>query len=61
MQVNFEWIYLFSLQQSCDRPDMAAKVFMLKVERFMSLMKEQHILGKIIAYVYVVEFQKRGE
>lgn len=40
---------------------MAARVFMLKVDHFMDLIKNKHILGKVIAYVYIIEFQKRGK
>lgn len=40
---------------------MASRVFMLKTDEFMRLMTKEHILGKVVAYVYVIEFQKRGK
>jgi hypothetical protein len=43
-----------------DRPDLIVRVFRAKLEDLKKQLFKKHILGKVIAYVYVVEFQKRG-
>lgn len=43
-----------------DRPDLIVRVFRAKLEDLKKQLLEKHILGKVIAYAYVVEFQKRG-
>nr|XP_025879297.1 uncharacterized protein LOC107280177 isoform X2 [Oryza sativa Japonica Group] len=43
-----------------DRPDLVVRVFRAKLEDLKKQLFEKHILGKVIAHVYVVEFQKRG-
>lgn len=43
-----------------DRPDLVARVFRAKLEELKKELFERHMLGQVMAYVYVVEFQKRG-
>ncbi|XP_043462427.1 uncharacterized protein LOC122498651, partial [Leptopilina heterotoma] len=43
-----------------DRPDIVARVFQQKVKSLMSELKDKNIFGLVLAYVYVIEFQKRG-
>ncbi|XP_071681794.1 uncharacterized protein [Lolium perenne] len=43
-----------------DRPDLVARVFRAKLETMKDMLTKNHILGVVKAYVYVVEFQKRG-
>ncbi|XP_048502683.2 uncharacterized protein LOC104896527 [Beta vulgaris subsp. vulgaris] len=43
-----------------DRPDLLTRVFHAKFEELKKDVLERGILGKVVAYVYVVEFQKRG-
>ena len=43
-----------------DRPDLVTRVFRAKLEVLKKKLMENDILGKVRAYVYVVEFQKRG-
>nr|XP_051194446.1 uncharacterized protein LOC127307725 isoform X1 [Lolium perenne] len=43
-----------------DRPDLIVRIFRAKLEDLKKQLFKKHILGKVIAYVYVVEFQKRG-
>uniref|UniRef100_K3YL66 ATP-dependent DNA helicase n=3 Tax=Setaria italica TaxID=4555 RepID=K3YL66_SETIT len=43
-----------------DRPDLVVRVFRAKLEEMKKELLEEHILGKVKAYTYVVEFQKRG-
>lgn len=42
------------------RPDLVAKIFNLNVKEVMKDLTENRISGKIIAYVGVIEFKKRG-
>ncbi|XP_072146336.1 uncharacterized protein [Setaria viridis] len=43
-----------------DRPDLVVRVFRAKLEEMKKELLEKHMLGKVKAYTYVVEFQKRG-
>ena len=47
-------------QTSLDRPDIVSRVFALKVKQLMKDIKEEQIFGKVLAYMYTIEFQKRG-
>ncbi|KAL4436594.1 hypothetical protein ABPG75_003733 [Micractinium tetrahymenae] len=47
-------------QAAVDRPDLVDRVFKLKLDFLLNLLTEQKILGKTIAKIFVVEFQKRG-
>ncbi|PWZ34171.1 hypothetical protein Zm00014a_031851 [Zea mays] len=43
-----------------DRPDLVVRVFHVKLQELKHRLTKQDILGKVRAYVYVMEFQKRG-
>ncbi|ONM55010.1 hypothetical protein ZEAMMB73_Zm00001d020494 [Zea mays] len=43
-----------------DRADLVVRVFHAKLQELKHRLTKQDILGKVRAYVYVVEFQKRG-
>ena len=43
-----------------DRPDLVSRVFKAKLEELKNDLFKKQILGPIAAYVYVIEFQKRG-
>ncbi|XP_021835604.1 uncharacterized protein [Spinacia oleracea] len=43
-----------------DRPDLITRIFHAKFEEFKSDVVDKSALGKVVAYVYVVEFQKSG-
>jgi hypothetical protein len=43
-----------------DRPDLVVRVFHAKLQELKHRLTKHDILGKVCAYVYVVEFQKRG-
>jgi len=43
-----------------DRPDIVARVFQLRVEELMRDIMDRHVLGRIVAFTRVIEFQKRG-
>lgn len=43
-----------------DRPDLVARVFQAKLSALLELLTVKHILGQVIGFTYVVEWQKRG-
>ena len=43
-----------------NRPDLVARVYKLHLKELLKDIKEKHIFGIPVAYVYVIEFQKRG-
>ena len=47
-------------QTAADRPDLTSRVFHIKLQELLKDLCTKQCLGKVIAYVYVVEFQKRG-
>lgn len=47
-------------QQPHDRPDLLTRVFHARLKELKKDVLERYVLGKVIAYVYVIEFQKRG-
>ena len=47
-------------QSPSDRPDLIARVFHEKVKEIMKLITKSGILGKVVGYVWTIEFQKRG-
>ncbi|ONM53446.1 hypothetical protein ZEAMMB73_Zm00001d019636 [Zea mays] len=51
---------LLPRQTPQDRPDLVVRVFHAKLQELKHRLTKQDILGKVRAYVYVVEFQKRG-
>ncbi|XP_076047306.1 uncharacterized protein LOC143028827 [Oratosquilla oratoria] len=44
----------------CDRPDMVSWVFKLKVEALIDDFTKNHIVGRVKAFLYSIEWQKRG-
>ncbi len=47
-------------QQPQDRPDLVTRVFKIKLKELINDIHKKHILGRMIAGIYVVEFQKHG-
>ncbi|CAF1613761.1 unnamed protein product [Adineta ricciae] len=47
-------------QMPADRPDLITRVFKLKLNQIIDDIFKRHILGRTIANVFVIEFQKRG-
>ncbi|PKY61229.1 hypothetical protein RhiirA4_298857, partial [Rhizophagus irregularis] len=47
-------------QSAVDRPDLTARVFHMKLRELLKDLCEKHCLGKVAAFVYVIEFQKCG-
>jgi hypothetical protein len=46
-------------QTPADRPDLTARVFQLKLKSIVKDLYKNGILGKAIAHIHVIEFQKR--
>jgi Helitron helicase-like domain at N-terminus len=47
-------------EQSSDRPDLVARIFKLKLAEMINDLTVVGVLGVSIAFVYTIEFQKRG-
>ena len=47
-------------QTPADRPDLVARVFALKLKHLRKRIKKDGVLGKMIAFVLSIEYQKRG-
>lgn len=47
-------------EQTSDRPDLIARVFKIKLDSLLADLTKHGVLGKSIAFVYSIEFQKRG-
>ncbi|KAI2514302.1 helicase [Fragilaria crotonensis] len=47
-------------QTANDRPDLVARVFHLKFTEMMSDLQKRQVLGRVVAAIYTIEFQKRG-
>ena len=64
MTCNPKWPEIVSelhvSQTPQDRPDIAARVFKLKKDQLMDDLVHGGVLGTVVAYMYVIEFQKRG-
>ncbi|KAH1086548.1 hypothetical protein GYH30_018184, partial [Glycine max] len=46
--------------KAADRLDIISRVFKLKYEQMLMDLTKNHMLGKVIVYMYIIEFQKRG-
>ncbi|THH29066.1 hypothetical protein EUX98_g5120 [Antrodiella citrinella] len=47
-------------QTPSDRPDLVARVFQMKKQAIMDDIFRHGVFGSVVAYVYTIEFQKRG-
>ncbi|PIA49665.1 hypothetical protein AQUCO_01300438v1 [Aquilegia coerulea] len=47
-------------QSALDRPDLVARVFELKRKAIMDEIEKKEIFDRVVAKVYIIEFQKRG-
>ena len=45
-------------QKPEDRPDVLSRIFKIKLDNILSIIKSGEIFGSVITYLYVVEFQK---
>jgi hypothetical protein len=64
MTCNPEWPEikreLLPGQTAYDRPDLVARVFQLKKKALIQYIYKHGLFGSAVAYVYTIEFQKRG-
>ena len=64
MTCNPKWQEITSVlsaeQKPQDRPDVVSRVFYLKMQQLLNDLTVGEALGKVIAYLAVVEWQKRG-
>jgi len=64
MTTNPDWLEiqreLLPGQTSYDRPDLVARVFKMKLQELLDDVCKRNVFGRVSAYVYVIEFQKRG-
>ena len=51
---------LFNGQKPSDRPDLIVRAFNLQLKELICDIMKRDLLGKVIAMVYVIEFQTRG-
>lgn len=51
---------LYPGQQPEDAPHIVSRVFHLKLHSLLNILTTKDVLGKLKAFVYVIEFQKRG-
>ncbi|KAH7697675.1 hypothetical protein AAVH_35240, partial [Aphelenchoides avenae] len=47
-------------EYSTDRPDIIARVFDMKKDALMAELREGRCFGELVAWIFVIEFQKRG-
>ncbi|KAI5402012.1 hypothetical protein KIW84_066465 [Lathyrus oleraceus] len=45
---------------SQDRPNIIFRVFKIKFDELLCDLTKKHVLGRVVAYIYTIEFQKRG-
>ena len=63
MTTNPDWVEIkceLPGQTAYDRPDLVARVFKLKKDELLKDIYKRRVIGSVAAYVYVIEFQKRG-
>ncbi len=51
---------LLPVQQPQDRPNLVTRMFKIKLKELINDIHKKHILGRTIARIYVIEFQKHG-
>ena len=47
-------------ETAANRPDLVARVFRIKFQVLLDKLLKEHVLGKVVSYSWVIEFQKRG-
>ena len=51
---------LLSGQNAQDRSELISRVFNMKLKAILNDILKENIFGKVLAYLYTIEFQKRG-
>ncbi|XP_059308268.1 uncharacterized protein LOC132059626 isoform X1 [Lycium ferocissimum] len=52
--------HLLSTDEAQNRPDLISRVFRAKIAELKTDISKRNIFGKVAAYMYTIEFQKRG-
>ncbi|XP_070003189.1 uncharacterized protein [Nicotiana sylvestris] len=64
MTCNPSWMkieeHLSSSDEAQNRPDLISRVFRAKIEELKTDILKRNIFGKVVAFMYTVEFQKQG-
>nr|XP_027118421.1 uncharacterized protein LOC113735625 [Coffea arabica] len=64
MTCNSSWPeiknHLLHTDEAQNRPDLITRVFRAKIEQLKEDLFKKHLFGRVVAYTYVIEFQKRG-
>nr|XP_016469496.1 PREDICTED: uncharacterized protein LOC107791864 [Nicotiana tabacum] len=64
MTCNSSWMeikeHLSSSDEAQNRPDLISRAFRAKIEELKTDILKRNIFGKVAAFMYTVEFQKRG-
>ncbi|XP_019229599.1 PREDICTED: uncharacterized protein LOC109210611 [Nicotiana attenuata] len=64
MTCNHSWTeikeHLIPTDESHNRPDLISRVFRAKIEEFKKDILKRNIFGEVAAFMYTLEFQKRG-
>ena len=64
MTANPSWIEIVDNlrpgETSQGRPDLMARVFHLKFKELLRQLLDDNVLGRVVSYTWVIEFQKRG-
>ena len=60
MTANPNWLEIKEGQYPQDRPDLVARVYRLKKDQLLNDIIKGSIFGTVVAYLWVIEFQKRG-
>ncbi|XP_009776910.1 uncharacterized protein [Nicotiana sylvestris] len=64
MTCNPSWLeiedFLLPTDEVQNRPDLVSRIFKAKVEELKSDIVKKSIFGKVAAFMYTIEFQKRG-
>ena len=64
MTANPAWPEITAALRGCEtddnRPDIVARVFRIKLRVLLDKLLKEHVLGKVVGYTWVIEFQKRG-
>ena len=47
-------------ETAANRPDLTARVFHIKLKVLLQKLLKEKVLGEVVAYTWVIEFQKRG-
>ncbi|WOG92304.1 hypothetical protein DCAR_0311567 [Daucus carota subsp. sativus] len=66
MTTNSKWPEITEMMKHlpgvnvADAPDVVARVFKMKLDQLIDLIKKKHFFGRCIGLMHVIEFQKRG-